>query len=115
MNRRGSYHIPSYLIDIRKSFDTAYREQYSLGELAAKYKVNKYTLVRQFSKYYGDTPLQYLNRVRITKAKELLLHSDEKIGVIGQMVGIENLNHFLRLFKEKTGLSPSAYRRETPV
>ena len=115
VNQHDSYHIPSYIVDIKKSFDTAYGEQYSLEELAAKYKVNKYTLGRQFSKYYGDTPLHYLNMVRIAKAKELLLYSDEKIGVIGQMVGIENLNHFIRLFKEKTGLSPSAYRRETPV
>lgn len=115
MKQHGSYHIPSYIMEIKKSFDTAYQEQYSLEELAAKYKVNKYTLGRQFAKYYGDTPLQYLNKVRIKKAKELLLHSDEKIGAIGQAVGIENINHFLRLFKEKTGLSPSAYRKETPV
>ena len=115
MKENGIYHIPFYVADIKKSFDTAYQEQYSLEGLAARYQVNKYTLGRQFAKYYGDTPLQYLNKVRIEKAKELLLYSDEKIGAIGQAVGIENFNHFLRLFKEKTGLSPSAYRKETPV
>lgn len=61
------------------------------------------------------SPLQYLNSVRIEKAKDLLLHSDEKIGVIGQIVGIENTNHFIRIFKEKTGVTPLTYRRETPV
>lgn len=115
MRQSGSYHIPSYLAEIKKNFDTAYQEQYTLDDLSAKYHVNKFTLGRQFAKYYMDTPLQYLNKVRIEKAKELLLHTNEKIGAISQAVGIDNTNHFIRLFKEKTGVSPSVYRRETPV
>lgn len=112
---QGSYHIPSYIRDIKKDFDTAYHLQYSLEALSAKYRVNKFRLCRDFSKYYNDTPLQYLNKLRIEKAKDLLLHSDETVGTIGQMVGIENTNHFIRLFKEKTGVTPLTYRRETPV
>lgn len=111
----GSHHLPSYLKDIKKCFDTAYQEQYSLDDLAARYNVNKFTLVRQFAKYYTDTPLQYLNKIRIEKAKHLLLHTNEKVSAIGPAVGIENTNHFIRLFKEKTGVSPSVYRRETPI
>lgn len=87
---------------------------YNSGHLFG-HEVNKFTLIRQFSRYYLDTPLQYLNKVRIDKAKELLLYTHEKIGAIGQTVGIDNTNHFIRLFKEKTGVSPSVYRRETPV
>lgn len=115
MQLRGTQHIPSYIADMKRSFDTAYNEAYSLDALSAKYQVNKYRLCREFSKYYEDTPLQYLNKVRIEKAKELLLHSDEKVGGIGQLVGIENTNHFIRLFKEKTGFTPLVYRRETPA
>lgn len=115
VNNPASHHIPSYIMEMKKDFDTAFNEQYSLDALALKYRVNKYRLCREFAKYYEDTPFQYLNRVRIEKAKELLLHSDEKIGVIGQMVGMENANHFIRLFKEKTGVTPLTYRRETPV
>lgn len=115
MELSNSYHVPSYIVDMKKSFDTAYDEQYSLDELAQKYDVNKYRLCREFAQYYEDTPLQYLNSVRLEKAKELLLHSDEKVVTIGQMVGIENTNHFIRLFKEKNGVTPLAYRRETPI
>ena len=109
------YHVPSYIADMKKNFDTAFNEPYSLDVLSAKYHVNKFRLCREFAKYYEDTPIQYLNRVRIEKAKDLLLHSDEKINVIGQIVGFENTNHFIRLFKEKTGVTPLTYRRETPV
>lgn len=115
MELRGARHIPSYIADMKKRFDTEYKSPHSLDELAQAYQVNKFRLCREFSRYYDDTPLQYLNKVRIEKAKELLLHSDEKIGVVGQLVGIENTNHFIRLFKEKTGVTPLTYRRETPV
>lgn len=113
--QKEARHIPSYLKDMKHCFDTACQEQYSLDGLCAKYNVNKFTLGRQFARYYADTPLQYLNKVRMEKAKDLLLHSNEKIRAVGQAVGFENTNHFIRLFKEKNGVSPSVYRRETPV
>ncbi|MDE7016821.1 MAG: helix-turn-helix transcriptional regulator [Lachnospiraceae bacterium] len=111
----GSYHIPAYIVDIKKRFDTAYQEQYSLEQLAGHYHANKYTLARHFMKYCGETPLQYLCNVRIEKAKEMLLHTDEKIGSIAEKCGFRNFNHFLRIFKTKTGVSPSVYRKETPI
>lgn len=115
IEKTGSYHIPSYIADMHRRFTDAYGEPYSLDELAVEYDVNKYRLCREFAKYYEYTPIQYLNKIRIDKAKELLLNTDEKIVAIGQMVGIENTNHFIRLFKEKTGMTPLTYRRETPV
>ncbi|MDE7476917.1 MAG: helix-turn-helix transcriptional regulator [Lachnospiraceae bacterium] len=115
MEKTGSYHIPSYIDDMHRRFTTAYNEPYSLDELAREYNINKYRLCREFAKYYEYTPMQYLNKIRIDKAKELLLETDEKIVDIAQMVGIENTNHFIRLFKEKTGVTPLTYRRETPV
>lgn len=115
IEQTGSYHVPSYIADMHHRFTTAYQEPYSLDELALEYGINKYRLCREFSKYYEYTPIQYLNKIRIEKAKELLLSTDEKIVDISQMVGIENTNHFIRLFKEKTGVTPLTYRRETPV
>lgn len=113
--QNGSYHIPSYINEIHRRFHTAYHEQYSLDELAAQYRINKFRLIREFTTYYECSPMQYLNKVRIDKAKALLQSTDEKIVDISRMVGIENTNHFIRLFKEKTGVTPLAYRRETPM
>ncbi len=115
VERTGSYHIPAYIADMHRRFTTAYYEPYSLDELALEYDINKFRLCREFAKYYEYTPIQYLNKIRIDKAKEMLLNTDDKIVDIGQMVGIENANHFIRLFKEKTGVTPLTYRRETPV
>lgn len=115
IEQTGSYHIPSYIADMHHRFETAYEKSYSLDELAAEYDINKFRLCREFAKYYDYTPIQYLNKIRIDRAKELLLTTDEKIVDISQMVGVENTNHFIRLFKEKTGVTPLTYRRETPV
>ena len=115
VEQTGSYHVPSYIADMRDRFDKSYETPYSLDELAAEYGVNKFRLCREFAKYYEYTPIQYLNKVRIDQAKKLLLETDEKVVNISQMIGIENPNHFIRLFKEKTGVTPLTYRKETPV
>lgn len=104
-----NFHTPTYLLDMKKNFDTACEEPFSLDEAARKYRVNKYRLCREFSAYYQTPPLQYLNQLRIERAKELLLTTDEKICDIGQLVGIENTNHFIRLFKEKNGCYPTCF------
>lgn len=110
-----TFHIPTYLLDMKANFDAAYSEPFSLDDAAHKYRVNKYRLCREFSAYFQDTPLQYLNHIRIERAKELLLNTDEKICDIGIQIGFENTNHFIRLFKEKTGVTPLKYRKETPI
>ena len=50
--------------------------------------------------YNEYTPIQYLNKIRIAKAKELLLNTDEMIDAISQMVGLEKRNPFILLFKD---------------
>lgn len=61
--------IPDYLWEIHHLFDTQYGENYSLDELENTYSVSKYRICREFSKYYGASPVQYLNHKRIEEAK----------------------------------------------
>lgn len=63
-----------------------------------------------FKKHIKDTFTNYLTRVRIKKAKELLLTSDEKIYSIAEKVGYSDSNYFSYCFKKNIGLSPSDYR-----
>ena len=62
---------------------------------------------------------QYLNIVRISEAKRLLLETDQQIVTIAQSVGYNNIPHFNRTFKQLTGLSPKQFRKDpdtaTPV
>jgi len=102
---------PAYLSAVKDDFDKNYSSAFSLDELAAKHKVNKYRLCREFAKYYELSPIKYLNLVRIRNACLLLVSTDLHVGEIAATVGIENTNHFIRLFKAQTGMTPLEYRQ----
>lgn len=103
-------HIPGYLLEIKQLFDTHYERSYSLDELENGFSISKYRLCREFSNYFGESPIQYLNRVRIMNSKILLQNTNLKIHEIGTKVGIENTNHFINLFKRQEGITPLMYR-----
>ena len=55
-------------------------------------------------------PTDYLNRVRILRALELLQTSDAPVAAIGRKVGIYDANYFSRLFKKVTGYPPRSFK-----
>lgn len=61
-------------------------------------------------KHTGLTPLQYLNSLRIQKARDLLEHSSLSLREISTCVGIPDMNYFFRLFRKHTGMPPAQYR-----
>ena len=67
-------------------------------------------LSRIFIETYGVKFTQWLNDLRIEKAKRLLLESDHLIRDISQEVGFLSIQNFMRVFKQKTGVKPSEYR-----
>ena len=62
-----------------------------------------------FKEFTGYSPIQYINRRRIEKAKEMLVISETTVSTISESLGLE-LSYFSRMFKDLTGLSPTAYR-----
>ncbi len=107
--------LPEYLSDMKREFDTNYRNSFSLDELEQRYHISKYRLCREFTAQFDISPIQYLNRKRIDTAKEALIYTDKRINEISCMVGFENTNHFIRLFKQQTGVTPLAYRKRPPA
>ncbi len=103
--------LPVYITEIKQNFDRNYGNKFTLGSLEQKYQVSRYQICREFTSCYGVSPIRYLNNIRIAAAKEALIHSDKRINEIGRMVSFENTNHFIRLFRQKTGLTPLAYRK----
>lgn len=104
--------IPSYLLEMKAHFDLDYQQKLSLDELEEHFSISKYRLCREFHACFGQSPLQYLNEKRIDIAKDLLLTTDYRIYEIGSLVGIDNTNHFIYLFKKYTRLTPLAFRRK---
>ncbi len=72
-----------------------------------------YSYFRQmFRKYTGISPTQYHLSLRIQKAKDLLVSTDQSFKEIAIDLGFESYFYFSRIFKDKTGKSPMEYRKE---
>ncbi|MCM1283639.1 MAG: AraC family transcriptional regulator [Muribaculaceae bacterium] len=111
---RRSGQAPAYIRQMKELFDLQYARDFSLEELELEFDISKYRLCREFSKYNKISPFKYLNRRRIGEAKRLLLTTELPVHEIGAMVGMENTNHFINLFKRETGATPLVFRQEAP-
>lgn len=69
------------------------------------------TFKRRFKAATGHTPIAYVQRTRVERAKRLLETSDQSVEEISWAVGYEDPASFRRLFKRLTGLAPGAYRQ----
>lgn len=103
---------PAYLLAIKEEFDRNYHLDFSLDDLASRHKVNKFRLCREFAKHFELSPIRYLNRIRIQNACFLLISTDMHVGEIAASVGIENVNHFIRLFRAQINMTPLEYRQK---
>lgn len=66
----------------------------------------------QFTKRFGCTFISSLNRLRLQRAQELLLHSERRIYEISESVGYNSVEHFNHTFKKYFGISPKDYRAQ---
>lgn len=97
---------------VRNYLDEHYNERIMLDELADRFFINKFYLVRLFKETYGQSINQYLLQARITKAKQLLRFTDKNIEHIGNECGIGPHSYFARIFKKVEGVSPSEFRSQ---
>lgn len=72
--------------------------------------------VRECQRYFANilhmSPVQYLNRRRVTAAAEFLISTDMSVSEIGLCCGFDNPSYFAKQFKMITGMTPKAYRRK---
>ena len=95
----------------RDYLDKHYMEEITLDMIAEKYYFNASYFSTIFKNYFGKSFSNYLIEIRMKKAKELLVSSDEKIKEITNKVGYNDANYFIRAFKKYYGYTPEEYRR----
>lgn len=97
---------------LKKYLDSNYSSKITIDDLAKLSNLNKYYLIHSFNKYFGDSPINYLCKIRIRVAKELLTNSDYSISQIAQSAGFSSQSYFTQCFIKDCGLSPTSYRRK---
>ncbi|MCM3627778.1 AraC family transcriptional regulator [Paenibacillus glycanilyticus] len=85
-------------------------EALTLEQLAKHVHLHPNYLVRYFNKHFAVSPLKYLNRRRMQKAKSLLGTTDLAIKEIAELVGFPDTNHFGKAFRKEASCSPTEYR-----
>ncbi|HET7270910.1 MAG TPA: helix-turn-helix transcriptional regulator [Rubrobacter sp.] len=89
----------------------AFRRPVSLPEVAAQANLSPYHFLRVYKQAYGETPHEFLTRLRIERAKTLLARGSHNVTETCFEVGFSSLGSFSTLFAHRVGLSPSEYRR----
>lgn len=95
--------------------DINYTSDCSLSFLAEHAKISKEHLSRQFKKELGTNISSYIADMRTKKAAELLKTTQLSISDISMYVGYSDSNYFVKIFKKRYGMTPSAYRFSPPI
>jgi AraC-like DNA-binding protein len=96
--------IVAYIAREYKNADLA------LNQVASEVGVSPFKITQLLKEKKNCGYKQYLNSIRLTEAKRLLMETDRNIVDIAQKVGYNNVTHFNRIFKEIEGVSPRQYR-----
>lgn len=89
-----------------------FTEPVTLDLLAREMHINKFHLSHTFANKFHSSLPEYLNKLRVEKAIRLLTTTNYSIEKAGELSGFETQRTFNRVFKNQTGLTPSAYRKQ---
>jgi AraC-like DNA-binding protein len=101
--------LTKQIVGAKLYMDKHFSDDINLDKIAGKALVSKFHFIRLFKKYYGRTPNQYLQEVRIEKAK-LLLRQGRSIDEVCTAIGFTSKTSFISLFKKMTGKTPLTYQ-----
>lgn len=101
----GIYPALSYL-------ETEYKSDITIAHLADLCMMSPTTFRRNFKKASGVSPMEYLLRVRIDRAKQLLKHSALSVCEISALCGFNDVEYFCRTFKKRVNLTAGKYRTD---
>lgn len=96
--------------NIQSWLDQHFHQEINLDDLAEKNHMSPRNFKRRFKVASGESPLGYLQKLRVEAAKKLLESGDSPVDQISLQVGYVDHNHFRKLFKRHTTLTPSSYR-----
>ncbi len=103
-------HSDKKILAAQQWLESNYGADFLMDELADKVGMGLRSFMRRFKSATGDTPLRYLQRVRIEIAKELLSNSTDGIEQVSYRVGYEDVAFFCRLFKRHAKCTPGEFR-----
>lgn len=112
---RTEHAEPPVITRAREFIAANYAEDLSLEAVAKAVHMSTFYFCKQFKKATGVNFTNYLSRVRIEKAKDLLLNPHARVSEVAFDCGFQSLTHFNRVFRTLVGESPTTYREHLPL
>ena len=88
-----------------------YNEDLNVTSIANQFFISPSYFAHLFKKKSGKSVIEYINEVRINRAKSFLEKEDTSIGSIALLVGFGDINYFSRKFKALVGMTPTEYKK----
>jgi len=105
---------PPAITKAKQFIETHQTEEISLGDVAKAVNTSTFYFCKMFKKATGLNFTDYLSRIRVEKAKNLLLNPNLRISEVAFAAGFQSLSHFNRVFRRIAGESPTRYREKLP-
>ncbi len=107
------YHQDSQILTAQQYLERHYQQALSIQNIAQDIGMSPRNFSRRFKQATGDSPSDYLQRVRIEVAKELLTNSNLSIAQITEKSGFSDASYFSRTFQRYVQLKPNQYRQQS--
>ena len=105
-------HTDDLVRQAQQFIEKHYTEKLTVDELAEKFSISRRNFERRFKKACGNSPIEYIQRVKIEAAKKSLESTRENINEVMYAVGYSDSKSFRATFKKNTGLSPIEYKQK---
>lgn len=108
---KASKKISPLLKPALEYIDKNYNEKISLNKMASVCNISTSYFSKLFKRELGENFTDYVNRVKIIKAKDLLESTDAPIINISLNLGFDDCGYFIKVFKKNEGVTPAVYRK----
>lgn len=105
--------VPDDMESVRKYLLANLANKVSIQDLLPVAKLSRSHLLAKFKQTFGHSPIDYLIRERVDRAKLYLSYSSKRNKEIAALCGLNSEYYFNRIFKSHTGMTPGAFRRAT--
>jgi len=110
LKAKNIYSSEQLIDNIKKYIEKNHTQNITLEKISVLFFINPSYCSFLFKEKTGENFINYITKIRILKAQELLKNTDYKVYKIAKILGFDNDKYFFRVFKKTTGYTPEEYR-----
>lgn len=101
----------SLAVKVKEFMENEADKGLNIEQICTAFSISRSSLFLSFKREFGKSPMEYLEEIRIMKAKQLLENTEMSVRKIAIAAGYSGDMHFIRHFKKMTGITPGEYKK----